>query len=77
MTATRTARTAFVLALSPANETDAPDFVPMSVEPLAHVAQTSTPRMPRTASPMNEIALLGAFCLALALSLKAVRKGRQ
>jgi hypothetical protein len=64
-----------VAALMPAETSDPVAFVPIEVEPMR--VATAEPEMPRTASGLPALALLGLFLVCLAAALEIIRRVRQ
>lgn len=62
-------------ALAPAEESDPIAFVPIQVEPIR--VASAEPEMPRTASGLPALALLGMFLICLAVALELVRRVRR
>lgn len=62
-------------ALVPAETSDPIDFVPIEVEPIR--VATAEPEMPRTASGLPALGLLGVFLVCLGVALELVRRVRR
>lgn len=68
------------IALPPATQSERLDAVPLPEAPAPErhsMRLSSAPTMPHTASSLGAVALLGQFCVAIALSLMVVRKRRK
>lgn len=62
-------------ALAPAEASDPVDFVPIEVEPIR--VATAEPEMPRTASGLPALGLLGVFLVCLAVAIELIRRVRR
>lgn len=62
-------------ALVPAETSDPIDFVPIEVEPIR--VATAEPEMPRTASGLPALGLLGVFLVCLAAAIELIRRVRR
>jgi hypothetical protein len=66
------------IAIAPASESEPVESVPLAmvVVPPTRVA-SAPPEMPATAGPLEDIALLGMFGIAIAVSLNIIRRRRK
>jgi hypothetical protein len=64
-------------ALAPAETSDPIQFVPIEVEPMRVAEAAAEPEMPRTASSLPALGLLGVFLVCLAFALELVRRVRR
>jgi hypothetical protein len=68
------------IAIAPASDSEAVEVVPLAVAVIERPTRLSSadePAMPDTASPLENVALLGMFGLAIAMSLYIIRRRRK
>jgi hypothetical protein len=65
------------IAIAPVADTEPVEAVPLTAEEGPTRVASAPPEMPATAGPLEYVALLAVFCLAVAMSLNIIRRRRK